>query len=52
MANHQITPEEEQAALRNYDNDSQLLNHILSGDTPSLTKTAMICLERMLKDIA
>ena len=43
-------PKAEQTRLGKLNSKGQLLNHILGGDTPTVTKVAMECLNEMMKD--
>ena len=43
-------PKAEQTRLGKLNSKGRLLNHILGGDTPKVTKVAMECLNEMLKD--
>ena len=46
-----LLPREDQDMLREQQQEGTFMNHILGGDSPQLTKTAMECLSIMLQNI-
>ena len=49
---HKLTPKSRanKTGKAKFNSKGQLLNHILGGDTPTVTKVAMECLNEMMKD--